>query len=93
MHESTGFTPFHVTFGHSPVLPIDIILGAPSTDKQTDVPKLVANLHHSLNAVYATIHTNLDSAHQHNKMRYDKYSTSTHYFIGDLHSMALQPSC
>jgi len=63
IHESTGFTPFHVTFGHSPVLPIDIILGAPSTDKPTDVPKFVADLHCSLNAVYVTIHTNLDSAH------------------------------
>jgi len=80
----TGFTPFHVTFGHSPVLPIDIILGVPSTDKQTDVPKFVGDLHHSLNAVYTTIRTNLDSAHQRNKMRYDKNSTSAHCSIGDL---------
>ena len=27
IHESTGFTPFHVTFGRSPVLPIEVFMG------------------------------------------------------------------
>ena len=27
VHETTGFSPYHLNFGHSPALPIDIILG------------------------------------------------------------------
>ena len=27
LHEATGFTPYHLVFGHSPQLPIDVMLG------------------------------------------------------------------
>ena len=29
IHKSTGYNPFHVTFGQSPILPVDIMVGAP----------------------------------------------------------------
>ena len=29
IHDATGFSPFHITFGRSPVIPVDIMMGAP----------------------------------------------------------------
>ena len=83
VHEATGFTPFHVTFGHSPMLPIDILIGTLPTQHK-EVPAFVADLNRSLSAVYSTVHTNIHSAHQHSKARYDKKSTSNHYSVGDI---------
>ena len=28
LHAATGFSPFHIVFGHSPTLPVDVMLGA-----------------------------------------------------------------
>ena len=43
IHKTTGFTPFHITFGCFPFLPIDVFLVSP---KQTDrsVLSFLANL-------------------------------------------------
>jgi len=31
IHETTGYTPFRVTFGRSPVLPVETMIGAANT--------------------------------------------------------------
>ena len=83
VHKATGFTPFHVTFEHSPMLPIYILIGTLPTQHK-EAPAFVADLNRLLSAVYSTVRTNLHSAHQHNKARYDKKSTSNHYSVGDI---------
>ena len=40
VHESIGFTPFMVTFGWSPNLPIDVMLGKPLSEA-TNIPDYV----------------------------------------------------
>jgi len=42
IHESTGYTPFHVMFGRSPVLPVEIMIGAASTQKSLQCRTLYA---------------------------------------------------
>ena len=34
IHDTTGFTPFHITFGRSPILPIDTMIGIPPLQRK-----------------------------------------------------------
>jgi len=52
IHAVTGFSPFHIIFGHSPTLPVDVMLGALSHRQPKDVPAYVSNLHKSLHNTY-----------------------------------------
>ena len=82
IHGTTGFSPFHITFGRSPSLPIDVFLGSP---KQTDrnVPSFLADIHHSLNNAYATVRKNISSAHRRNKNHYDQQKPFSPFQVGD----------
>ena len=83
IHEATGYTPFHITFGRSPTLPVDIMIGTTKNQKDIQMPEFVRHLHHSLNNVYSTMQENLRTAHQHNKARYDQSVTHMHFSVGD----------
>ena len=63
IHETTGYTPFHVTFGHSPLLPLDVMLGI-HREKRQNIPAYVSNLHRSLQTAYTDIRQNLCVAHK-----------------------------
>ena len=82
IHETTGFSPFHITFGRSPSLPIDVFLGSP---KQTDksVPSFLAEVHQSLHKAYVTVRQNISSAHRRNKTRYDQQKPFSPFQVGD----------
>ena len=72
IHNTTGFTPFHITFGHSPVLPFEAMIVIPPQQRHKDVSSFLAKVHNSFYTVYATTRANITSAHQHNKEHYDK---------------------
>ena len=94
IHDTTGFTPFHITFGHSPVLPLEAMIGIPPRQKHKDVPSFVDKVHNSLHTAYATVRANITSAHQHNKEHYDKKRPFLPYSVGDLvwlHVSAVKP--
>ena len=82
VHESTGFTPFHVTFGRSPVLPIEVFLGC-SQQASRSVPSFIAKIHQSLNTAYATVRQHIFTAHRQNKDRYDKQRPFSPFQVGD----------
>ena len=83
IHEATGYTPFHVTFGRSPVLPVDIMIGASIQQKESTVPDFVNRLNSSLKKVYSCVRENIKVAHHCNKTRYDQNTTRTHFSVGD----------
>ena len=84
IHESTGYTPFHITFGRSPVLPVDIMIGAPVKQRNvTPLPQFVKDLHSSLKGVYCQVRKGIQESHQRNKTRYDQHISYTHFSIGD----------
>ena len=77
LHESTGYSPFRITFGRSPHLPIDAMLGRnslPCKGEEKEVPKFVQEVCRSLKTVYSDVQQRLNVAHQRNKSRYDKGS-------------------
>ena len=83
LHAATGFSPFHIIFGHSPTLPVDVMLGALPHREPKDVPAYVSDLHKSLHNTYATVRTHIQSAHDRNKQRYDASKPYLPYTIGD----------
>ena len=95
IHDTTGFTPFHITFGRSPILPIDTIIGTPPLQRKvTHIPSFVNKLHTSLHSAYAAVRAHIAASHQRNKTRYDKHGFFSPYAIGDLvwlHVPAVKP--
>ena len=72
IHNITGFTPFHITFGLSPILSLEAMIGIPPQKRHKDVPSFLAKVHNSLHTAYAIVRANITSAHQCNKEHYDK---------------------
>ena len=72
IHDTTGFTPFHLTFGCSPVLPVEAMVGMPPMQTSKNIPSFLSSLHNSLHTSYATVRAHIALAHQRNKERYDK---------------------
>ena len=94
IHETTGFTPFHITFGRSPILPLEAMTGSLPQHRNKDVPSFLAKLHNSLHTAYTTVRAHIASAHQRNKARYDKERPFSPYSVGDLvwlHVSAVKP--
>ena len=94
IHETTGFTPFHITFGRSPILPPEAMMESLLQQRNKDVPSFLAKLHNSLHFAYTTVRTHITSAHQCIKARYDKERSFSPYSVGDLvwlHVSAVKP--
>lgn len=82
IHESTGFTPFMVTFGRSPNLPIDIILGSPRAEVQ-QLPEYVQKTQTSLKAFFTEVRNQIKAAHLKQKREADKKVNGEMLHVGD----------
>ena len=61
VHESTGFSPYHLVFGRSPKLPLDTILGRVTDNENAiSLPEYAQDLHRSLEE---SAHENLALSH------------------------------
>lgn len=80
IHESTGYTPFHVTFGRLPVLPVDVMVGAPVKQKGAtpSIPQFMKDLCSSLRNVYSQVREGTKTSHHHNKSRCDQRTQLTY---------------
>ena len=88
VHEATLFTPYHLVFGRSPMLPVDVMLDRPYPvrgQKQGDkeIPQFVEETHRYLKEAYTTASNHLQQAHQRNKERYDQKGHGETFSIGD----------
>ena len=45
VHETTGFALFHLTFAHSPQLPVDILVGHVLPATLSSYPQFIKNVH------------------------------------------------
>lgn len=77
IHEITGYTPFHVNFGLSPTLVVDIMMGIPVRQKELTVSDFVHHLNSSLINVYSQVNENIKVAQCQSKQ--DMTSTSPKY--------------
>ena len=87
LHESSGYSPFRVNFGRSPILPIDIVVGRPPRPEgstgDANVPQYVEELSTSLRKIFSDVKSHLDKAHERSKKRYDKDARGETFAVGD----------
>ena len=71
-HETSGYSPFRVNFGRSPILPVDnIAIGWPRNEVLEEgavsVPEYVEKLSTSMRSIYNDVKLRLDSAQKRSK--------------------------
>ena len=59
------------------------MMGTFPRQSSKNVPAFLDDLHRSLHSAYHTVRNHIQSAHQHNKQRYDKERPYTPFMVGD----------
>ena len=101
IHEFTLFTPYHLTFDHSPMLPVDIMLGRlPSVlveeGEALPLSQFEEETHPYFKKAYSTVHSNLKQAHERCKQAFDKKEHREIFSVGDqvwLYNPAVKEGC
>ena len=84
IHESTKFTPFHLMYGRSPTLPVDVFLGRTNSyEGFSGYPDIIREMHKVLGDSYATVRQNLTQAQSRRKHLHDHSANSTAFQCGD----------
>ena len=83
VHETTGFTPFHLTFARSPQLPVDVMLGRVLPATLRSYPQFVQDAHKQMAASCNIAQQHLQAQHLHNKRLHDKDTTAVPFCVGD----------
>ena len=100
VHESTQFTPYHLVFGRSPMLPVDVMLQRPYPPQpgeeggQVNVPQFVEDTHHYFKEAYNAANKHLKLSNSRRKQGYDKKEHGESFSIGDcvlLYTPAIKP--
>ena len=83
VHETTHFSPFHLTFARSPNLPVDLMLGRIQSSKLRSYPQFVQDSHKQLRMSYAITKQHLQSQHQRHKHMHDSHGLAECFEVGD----------
>ena len=83
VHETTGFTPFHLMFGRAPKLPVDVMLGRVEREESVSYPQYVQELHRQLKDAFALTRERLATRHRQQKAAYDQNSRVMEFKVGD----------
>ena len=95
IHESTQFTPYHLTFGRSLMLPVNIMLGQlPSVlveeGEAVLLPQFVEETCQFIKKACSTVHGNPKQTHEYCKQAFDKKRTREDLQCGGS-GVAVQP--
>ena len=92
MHESTGYSPYLVNFGRSPVLPVDVMLGRFDREgNDGNIPQYIKEVRKTLKNAYDVILVNLDVAQKNRTQDVkDKHCSETNFRIGDKCGFSIQ---
>ena len=71
IHESTNFSPYHLNFGRSPQLPIDLMLGRVQPNTIQSYPQFVQASHQQIKATQAIVRETLQPQHLRRKSLHD----------------------
>eukprot|EP00731_Ephydatia_muelleri_P012792 Em0007g102a len=82
IHESTGYTPFLATFGRTPNLPVDVILGSRRAETQP-LAEYVRKTQTTLKTAFTEVRERLKAAHAKQKQLADKGACVLKFHVGD----------
>ena len=94
VHESTVFTPYHLNFGRTPTLPIDVLLGRIPEEQAASYPQFVQDIHKQLHMAQQLARRHLQAAHQQQKKFFDQKCQGEELRVGDrvwLYCPAIKP--
>lgn len=83
IHETSNFSPFHLTFVRSPQLPIDLILGRLQSSKVSSYPQFVQEAHRLLKASCTRAREYLRAQHLRQQQAHDNHSVAETFHVGD----------
>ena len=84
LHKATGFTPYHLVFGHSPKLPIDVMLVRVSNPVVQSFPQFVQQMHRYLKEAYNVAQQQLSRQYLRRKGTHDSVGTASEIQIGNV---------
>ena len=82
-HDSTGYPPFQLLFGHAPRLPVDMLFDTPQSNKIKSYKAYVDEWRLALKEAYETVRKNMTAAAARNKQQYDKKVRTSSLSAGD----------
>ena len=82
-HDSTGYPPFQLLFGHAPRLPVDMLFDTPQSNKNKSYKAYVEEWRLALKGAYETVRKNMTAAAARNKQQYDKKVRTSSLSAGD----------
>ena len=82
VHESTGFMPYHLNFGRTPILPFDVLLGCIPEDQVVSYPQFIQDVHRQLRSALQLARRHLQAAHQQQKL-FDQKCEREELRVGD----------
>ena len=83
VHQSTGFSPFFLLFGHQARLPVDLAYGTAPMEEMT-TQEYVRNLRQTLEEAYSTVRNRTGAALERQKELYNRKVHGDEYQVGDL---------
>ena len=94
IHDTTGFTPFHLVFGCTPNLPVDLMLGWVDHDELKEYSDFVQDLHGKLKKSFSVANKRLSNNNERQKKANDKRCHGVDFKVGDhvwLYVTAVKP--
>ena len=82
-HDSTGFSPYYLMFGHHPRIAVDLVLGRESVETHATPDRYISNLRTQLKKAYELAEVNSRSTQAEQKRLYDKRIQGAFLEIGD----------
>lgn len=78
-----GFTPFHLVFGRTPKLPIDVMLGRIEETDVLDYPTFVQDIHSKLKCAVGETRVRISTSHERKRAKHSKDSRGAEFKNGD----------
>ena len=83
VHESTNFTPYHLKFGCSPQLPIDLMLNRVQTSQMKSYPQFVQAAHQQMRMSRSIVREQLQLQQAQRKSLHDRHEVAEEFQVDD----------
>jgi hypothetical protein len=83
VHSTTKFSPFELTYGRTPIIPIDLIVPSESLDLYLDEESYASGVKDNLRREFEMVAKNTESRMEKAKLRHDRDVVVAKFEVGD----------